>query len=86
MPISNQLRRSSEEIANLGNEILRTRIEPLVGPDNKGKFVAIAIDNGEYELDSDDHVALSRLLTRQPQSEIWLARIGYKTAYTMRPR
>ena len=77
---------STEEVAKLGNEILRTRIEPVVGPNNKGMFVAIAIDNGEYEMDSDDHTALSRLLARRPQSEIWLGRIGHKTAYTMRLR
>jgi hypothetical protein len=83
MAVSNPATRSSEEIARLGDEILRSKVEPLLGPQGKGKFVAIAVDNGEFEVDDNSQRAMKRLLIRFPQAEMWLARAGYKAAFRM---
>src|SRR5581483_11934154 len=42
----------------------------------EGKFVAIDIETGAYEVDADELAASDRLLTRVPNAQIWLRRIG----------
>ena len=74
-------RHSKEELARLAMEILRTRIEPLLLPQDKGKFVAIDVNTGEYEIDEDDYSAATRLQARLPDADQFLACAGYPTTY-----
>jgi hypothetical protein len=75
--------RNPEELARLGAEILDRRVRPMLRPDDDGKFVAIDVGTGDFELDDDDYTAVSRLRTRSPHAEIWLGRIGAPAAYRM---
>ena len=86
--ISNPVKRKFGDVANLGHEILKQRIEPSLKPEDKGKFVAIAVDSGEYEISDDDQAAMFRLRDRCPQAmgSIYLGRVGYEAAYKMRLR
>jgi hypothetical protein len=43
---------------------------------NEGKFVAIDIETGVYEIDGDELVASDRLLARLPDAQIWLRQVG----------
>jgi hypothetical protein len=52
--------------------------------EDEGKFVAIDIETGAYEIDGDDYTATERLLARQSDAQIWLLRVGQRTAYRMR--
>jgi hypothetical protein len=81
---STESRRSPEEIAQLGAAAFDRRVRPRLGPDDDGKFVAIDIGTGDYELDADDYAAVSRLRSRSPSAEIWLGRVGQPAAYRMR--
>jgi hypothetical protein len=72
---------SGEEFSRRGGEIYDRDVRPALGPEDEGKFVAIDIASGVYEIDRDDYTATERLLTRQPQAQIWLARIGQPAAY-----
>jgi hypothetical protein len=72
---------SKEEFARRGQEIYDRDIRPRVEPGNEGKFVAIDIETGTYEIDTDDYTATERLLARKPDAQIWLLRIGYRAAY-----
>ncbi len=72
---------SPQELARLGGEIFESKIKPLLKQEDDGKFVAIAIDNGDHEIDEDDYTAIARLRARNPASEFWLVRAGRKTAY-----
>lgn len=74
-------RYSKEEFARRGQEIYDHAIRPRVEPGNEGKFVAIDIETGAYEIDIDDYTATERLLARNPDAQIWLLRVGYRTAY-----
>jgi hypothetical protein len=74
-------RRSLEELARLGAEVFERRVRPALRPEDDGKFIAIDIATGEYEIDDDDYVAVSRLLARRPSAEGWLMRAGEKAAY-----
>ncbi|MDQ3250651.1 MAG: hypothetical protein M3Q45_15775, partial [Chloroflexota bacterium] len=42
-----------------------------------GKFVAIDIETGAWELDADALAACDRLIARYPDSQTWLVRVGY---------
>jgi hypothetical protein len=76
-------RRSPEEVARIGNEIYERRVKPLLKPEDDGKFMAIDIVSGEYEVDSDDYTAVMRLRGRIPGAEIWLMRAGFPAAYKL---
>jgi len=77
-------RRSLEESARLGTEAFDRWVRPLLRPEDDGKFVAIDIDTGDYEIDEDDYAAVMRLRTRNPEAEIWLECAGQPTAYKIR--
>ena len=77
-------RRNPEELARLGAEVFDRQVRPALRPEDDGKFVAIDIGTGDYELDEDDYAAVTRLRARCPSAEIWLGRIGQPAAYRMR--
>jgi hypothetical protein len=74
-------KREANEIARLGDEILHRKVEPMLTPADAGKFVAIAVESGEFEVDAKDNVALRRLLAREPNAEVWMARAFEPVAY-----
>ena len=65
-----------EEFARLGDEIYERAIAGQFGASDTGKFAAIDIDTGEYEIDADELAASDRLSERLPNAQIWLRRIG----------
>lgn len=79
-------RYSKAEFARRGQEIYDQAIRPHVEPGNEGKFVAIDLETGAYELDPDDYTATERLLARTPNAQIWLLRVGHRAAYRMGSR
>ena len=81
MVTTNQLGRSPEELTRLGVDLLKRRIEPIVRPEDVGKFVAIDVDAGDFEIHSDDYAAVAALLVRRPKADIWLGRIGEPFTY-----
>lgn len=44
---------------------------------NIGFYAAIDIESGAYEVDRDDLAATDGLLSRHPDAQIWVVRIGY---------
>jgi hypothetical protein len=79
-------RHSKEEFARRGDEIYERDIRPKLKPDDKGKFVLIDIETGEYEIDSDEIAASDRLLARYPEAQVWLVRASYRYAHRFGPR
>lgn len=77
-------RRPTAEVARLGSETFDTVVQPQLLPGDNGKFVAVDIVTGDYEVDADDYTAISRLRKRNPLAEIWLEMAGQPTAYKMR--
>ena len=76
--------RSPEEVARLGAEVFDRRVQPSLRQEDDGKFVAIDVGSGDYELDEDDYAAVTRLRGRRPSAEVWLGRVGQPAAYRMR--
>ncbi len=74
-------RYSKDEFAQRGQSIYERDIHPHLTTEDESKFVAIDIETGAYEIDRDDYTATERLLRRHPIAQIWLLRVGYRTAY-----
>ena len=75
--MNNQPRYDKEEFARRGDTIYEEKLRPILEKENHGKFVAIDIETGAYEVDGNKLTASDRLLTRVPNAQIWLRRIGF---------
>ncbi len=75
--------RNLKELARLGAEAYDRYVRPSLRRDDDGKIVAIDVVTGEFEMDQDDYKAVSRLLTRLPSADIWLACVGQPTTCRM---
>lgn len=76
MPV-NQPRHSKEDACRRGEEIYDRDIRAGVEADNKGKYVAIDIESGAWEINADEVAAGDRLRARFPNAQIWMTRVGY---------
>ena len=74
-------RYSKEEFAQRGQAIYERDIRPHLAAGDEGKFVAVDVETGAYELDRDDYTATEHLLARHPRAQIWLCRVGQRAAY-----
>ena len=67
--------------ARLGQEAFDRHVKSKLRPEDDGKFVAVDLQSGSYEIDSDDYQATDRLIKRLPDARIWLLRAGQPTTY-----
>jgi hypothetical protein len=74
---------SPEEVARLGAQVYDRRVRPSLRPEDDGKFVAIDVSSGDYEINEDDYTAVMRLKSRNPTAEAWLMRAGRRAPYRM---
>jgi hypothetical protein len=74
-------RYSSDEFTQRGQSLYERGVRPHVTEEDEGKFVAIDIETGAYELDPDDYTATENLLKRHPTAQIWLCRVGHRTTF-----
>ena len=72
---------TKKEICDRGEEIYQEQIQSLVEPQEKGKFVVIDIESGDYEIDREHVTASKRLRERRPDSVRYAGRVGFPTAY-----
>ena len=73
--------RSREELARLGTEVYDRCVRPRLRPEDDGKYVAVDVESGDYEINESDYEAVARLEARRPDADVWLERAGYPTAY-----
>jgi hypothetical protein len=71
-----QPRYSKQEFARRGDEVYNRDIRPQHEAGNQGKFVAIDIESGMWEMDADALAACDRLIARIPDCQTWLVRVG----------
>jgi hypothetical protein len=65
-------------------EVYQRLIHPVLRPEDSGKYVAVAFEVDDYEIDNDDYAATGRLLARCPGARLWLMRTGPAAAYRVR--
>ncbi len=78
-------RLSREEFSRRGDEIYERQVAPKVESRHAGKFVAIDIETGAFEVASEELVASDRLLDRLPGAQVWLRQIGTRFAHRFGP-
>jgi len=86
MSIPPHPRYSKEEFARRGNEIYEREVQPRLTEEDRGKFVAIDIERGTFEVDADELTASHRLLTRNPDAQIWFRLVGSPQTRRFGPR
>jgi hypothetical protein len=69
-------RYSKEEIARRGDSIYEADVLPRLTAEDKGKFAAIDVDTGIFEVDADELAACDSLKARVPDPQIWLVKVG----------
>ncbi len=79
------------EDERLAEEIYERLIRAKLRPEDDGKYVAVAVHSGDFEVDARDHVAITRLLARRPGERVFLMKTGPRPAYrlggsSLRPR
>jgi len=73
---STKRRYDKEEFARRGDEVYELQVCPHLTTKDEGKFVAVDIESGAYEIDEDELEACDRLSARVPHAQIWLVRVG----------
>ena len=73
---STKRRFSKEEFARRGDAIYKSDVVPHLKTKDEGKFAAIDIESGSYEIDVDELAACDKLSARIPEAQIWLVRVG----------
>jgi hypothetical protein len=74
-------RYTSEEIVRRGQALYDERLRPVVEARERGKFLVLDIETGEYEIDSDELSALRRAKEKNPDAALYILRVGYPAAY-----
>jgi hypothetical protein len=74
-------RYSKEEFARRGDAIYENDVRPQLKPADEGKFAAIDIDSGTFELDRDELKAGNKLRARIPEAQIWMVRVGHRSVH-----
>lgn len=71
-----QPRYTKEEAARRGDEIYDRDVRSQLEPQHNGEIVAIDLDTGAWEVNSDQDTAADRLEARLPDAQIWVVRVG----------
>jgi hypothetical protein len=74
-------RYSKEEFARRGDAIYQNDVRPQLKVDDDGKFAAIDIESGMYEIDADEMKAGNKLRKRFPEAQIWIVRVGSRSVH-----
>jgi hypothetical protein len=76
---------NTRHIAREGKRLLES-IQAQFGEQDRGKFVAIDVDSGEFFLGETAVDASEKGRAKYPGKVFYLGRIGYRTAFTFKGR
>lgn len=66
---------SSGEVAEKGQVLFEREIHPSLDASAHGKFLALDVETGDYEIDKDELAAVKRARARRPEAPLYLLRI-----------
>jgi hypothetical protein len=78
-----QRRYSKKEFARRGDDLYDRKVRPHLGAEDDGKFVALDIDSGEFEIHAKEIIASDRLRKRLPEAQIWMVRVGSRHVHRL---
>jgi hypothetical protein len=67
-----------EEFARRGDEVYASAVQPHLKESDKGKFAAVDIETGEYEIGGSILEACDKLDARLPNAQVWMVRVGHR--------
>lgn len=70
-----------EEIGRRGKEIYSSKLREILEPQFVGKFVAIDVESGDYEVADEASDASDLLWARIPSAQILIERVGHRAAF-----
>jgi hypothetical protein len=70
-------RNHQSEIAARAKELYDRELRDKLEPGNKGKYLVIDVDTGEYEMDEDGVAAMKRAYEKRRDGRRFAMRIGY---------
>jgi len=70
-------------IAHRAHTLYDNTIRAQVEPEHIGEFLAVDVESGDYELDSEALAATQRVRGRRPDGVFFLLRVGYPAAYSL---
>jgi|SRR5579871_6916519 len=62
-------------------DVYERLVRPVLRPEDDGKFVVVAFEADDFEIDADEYAAFRRLRDRRPGARLWLMRTGPEPAY-----
>ncbi len=77
-----QPRYSKAEFTRRGTELYEQKIRPLVGAGNRGRYVVIDIETGDYELGDDPLILAQSIIAKRPDAQLWCVRIDHRAVAT----
>ena len=72
------------EEERIAEETYARVIGPSLKPEDAGKYIAIDIGSGDFEIDANDFAATGRFLARRLGARLWLMRTGPSAACKLR--
>lgn len=57
-------------------EVYDRVVRQALRPEDEGKFVVVAFEADDFEVDADEYAAFRRIRTRHPAARLWLMRAG----------
>lgn len=74
-----------DDLARRAKDLYERRIRQRVeaDDDNEGRFVAVDVESGDYEVADDALMASAGLRRRRPEAFVYLLRVGRPTAFRL---
>ena len=74
-----------DDLARRGKDLYERRIRERVEAevDNEGRFVAVDVESGDYEVAEDALEASEGLRRRRPEASVYLMSVGRPTAFRL---
>lgn len=67
------------EIVQRGEAVYHQKLRAEVDTEsNRGKYLVVDVDTGEYEIGDEHYATLKRALAKRPEAVLYGLRIGYR--------
>ncbi len=76
-------RHSSHEIAERGRALYERDIRDSLEASDRGKFLVLDVETGDYELDNDEIAAVQRAREKHPDAAFYFLRVGSPAAFRL---
>ena len=76
-------RDAAQGVARRGRALYERDVRSEVEPEHEGRFLALDVESGDYEVGDDALPTSARLRARKPDAVLYLIRIGRPAAFRL---